>query len=233
MKRYYLCLMMLLTSLMMVAQRELYFYDNTEATMKVKPVTGAEISFLPFYLTGSQNYDNRFSLSSYIGGFYEQPLTNSSLLRLSLGWHNIYYQTYDYANAQPVNGNIGISIDGAANHPRYAWRLQLEADPRWCLNFKEMHKKGKSHLNAGWFLGLPIQLQFTQIDRSQFRALMHREPTAKEAYKLYSNYRAAIGYRWALSHHSLLETKASAGLFVGNATKELSYGIQATYAYTF
>lgn len=198
------------------AQKEVFFYDTQPENMSVESMLGLELSLEPYVMSQS----DLFSASAYLGGFYEMACAPTMSVLWKFGCHNVLAKGILFNEVDP---EIGIVANPTYQYLYHA-QLLLGAEPRWYFSFRSRYPLGKAHLNAGFYAGMPISVEYA-LYRSQKNTMeLHLLPT--------------IGYRQSLGLHSLLEMSAGAGGFcyLNSSTAwkpRFDYRIQISYAYTF
>lgn len=182
-----------------------------------------ELSLEPFAIS----YASQFSASAYLGGFYEMAFAPEMTVLWKAGCHNVFEKGFPIEGRYPSAGTTSTDYSYHASSDysyQYHTRLLLGAEPRWYFSFKNRYPLGKAHLNAGFYVGLPITIEYALYKSRQNEIELHLLPT--------------VGYRQSIGLRSLVELSAGVGsyCYTHSATAwkpRFDYRIQASYAYTF
>jgi hypothetical protein len=207
--RHVLTLFFLISWLHTFAQKEVYFADTITANQKVQSLHGIEISLNPYKLGYPEGaaFGELFNISGYIGYFNEMSIAKTGVMVFTLGIHNVLYDKI-----------IVIDDYTITWEKDYFVFLHVGIEPRWYYTFNKLYEEGKSRLNSGWFLGLPLSLE------NPYHVFqLHMTPS--------------LGFRSAFSNHLFLETSAGTGLYLylnqSPIRPVLDYFVTLKIAYTF
>jgi hypothetical protein len=233
MRHYLLTLLLLLSGTLVFGQKEVFFEPIDSANMKVRSFQGIEVSLLPYKTINVPFRFDRYSLSGYVGYYYEKAVAPTWTVRLTAGMHTVYGANYRLI---PDNsGQTGYYYSQTVYNTYQIYQVGVE--PRWNYSFKKRYTAGKATLNSGWFLSLPISMEMTYnknyslgnlygIDPQRYIQTLHVLPT--------------LGFRSAISQHFYWEGSAGVGGYVGlnkytfrDFKPKLDYSLKLSVGYAF
>jgi hypothetical protein len=187
-------------SLLLSAQKEVFFTNIPKDSIKVESLHGISIGTGIDFLSTIQNLianDKSFSIPLSVGYFNEKRIAPTITFVSSMGLTTTFSQSHLYTKLP----NGGYHYDFLDPHYTNSFSLDLGAavELRWYWGYKRRYEAGRAKLNSGWYLSLPISIGTTLIDTYK-----------KEYSSNYINYAGfggslGLGYRRAISSQWFLE----------------------------
>lgn len=172
---------LLIVSLRVSAQKEVYFNSTHTDSISIKSLQGVNIGI--GLLNGFVGYEKERKLSNNCS------LIFSGTAIISRYSHVSYY--VDSLTQHKYQGKITYD---------YGVSLSVSAQPRWYFDYIKRYQRGAdTRLNSGWFLGLPITLQTTELD-------------LKEPFDVMISLSPIVGFRKAFSRKFFLEGTTGVGI---------------------
>jgi len=194
------------------AQKEVYFADKVKDSISISGMQGIIVN--PYVKLSSIG----INVPVIIGYFRELKLGSTTSLtfygniigaKTVKSLNNILDEN-GYITDQNIIYELGISLD-------------IEAEPRWYINYKDRYLYGKNiKLNSGWFVGLPTGI-YTNPMTSVYPFVLNIKTAG------------SFGYRYAFSNNFFVEPSANLGigLYSFKYLSTLTPYLSLKAAYTF
>jgi hypothetical protein len=193
--------LIILVSLQTTAQKELKSFDST--TFKVNSLKGIELKIESPYASSFQPLSS-IGAPLHFNFVNERAISSSSTLLLKAGINvtpGVFYEdtTYNY------EFNLGQKIGRKVSFCSFGFNFG--AEPRWYWNFQKRAHAGKARLNSGWFLSLPLEVNFPKVAMLNGPTINFKNGDwiTDQIILLYS-LGISTGYRFALSKRLYLES---------------------------
>jgi hypothetical protein len=195
-----LCLISLV-SIQIMAQKELKSFDSTE--FKVNSLKGIELKIESPYASSFQPLSSN-GVPLHFNFVNEKAIGSSSTLLLKAGINvtpGVFYEDTTNNNEFILGQKIGHKV------PFCSFGFNFGAEPRWYWNFQKKAHAGKARLNSGWFLSLPLEVNFPQVAMLYGPTIRYEKADwiTEQIILLYS-LGISTGYRFALSERLYLES---------------------------
>jgi hypothetical protein len=171
--------------------------------MKVRSFQGVEVSLLPYKSLNTPFDIELFSLSGYVGYYYEKAVAPTWTVRLAAGMHTVYGAKILFVS----EGNGSYSSSGQTVYDTYQSYV-AGVEPKWHYSFKKRYVAGKATLNSGGYLSLPISIEMRYNEYSSMRNLYG---SISPKYVKTLHVLPTWGFRSALSRHFYWEGSAGVG----------------------
>lgn len=232
------------------AQKEIYFSSTPKDSIKVESIRGVEIEsgMNTSKLFNTSSHDKSFTIPLYMGYFNEKRIAPSWTLIARIGLSNNFMNSAHYVlvkDSMQMNGPIYYYNTTKVDYYKFEYQLNLgiSIEPRWYFGYKNRYQSGKTKLNSGWFLSLPVSAGTTLINT-------HKPEIINDYYSSYKTYcsfglTGILGYRQAISKQWFLEGNCqliNTSSQIYSLTKKLNIsqfwttifpGISIKAAYTF
>lgn len=191
----------ILVCLQIMAQKELKASDST--VFNVNSLKGVELKIeLPY----APYYEPYSSIGAPLHFNYvnEKALSSSSTLLLKAGINirpGVFYEdtTINFETDPSRKTDYKVAF--------CSFGFNIGAEPRWYWNFQKRAHARKLKLNSGWFLSLPLEINFPQVAMLYGPTIRYEKPDwiTEQLIILYSA-GISTGYRFALSDKLYLES---------------------------
>lgn len=170
---------------------------------------GIEVGIIPWHFD-TFSRQTPFSVSGFIGGYYEHFFSNSFGLKATVGVHNTTYKWFK---------------DAYGKEKKRIWNsmLELKVEPR--LYFWENQQRWGT-----LFAGLPISMETGafQNNENPYKTIFHT-PTIRVI--------PVVGYQYYFAHHWFVEANAGLGwrcdIFPEQSFNDFDYLLEARFGYSF
>lgn len=215
---------LLIISISVFAQKEVFFNDKKLEDIKVESLQGLEVHWysdpLSFFKNKYMN-DKSYSIPLYIGYFNEKRIASCWTLNTTIGLNNYIgrsqvYEVDTTSGYNLIGYNYSIKASGKYK-TTYGLGLKLGLEPRWYWDYKRRYQFGKSQLNTGVFLIFPLLLQTPLLQTPE--PLLNRS-WIPSYFSVTTSFTPSIGYRKAISKRMFLEGSIGVGvtLWIGKDT---------------
>lgn len=204
-------LFLLIVTLNISAQREVYFNTVNPENLNVETLKGVElqVGYNPLEIVSPGRYLNQ--VPYYAGFFYEKRIAPTMTLGYSGGIFGstlkIPVYTYD-----SISGGYFSGYNNSNYQQVYTLGLRVGIEPRWYWNFKKRAEQNRAKLNSGWFLSLPFNYEYSMY--TTFRPTYQAN---SQSYG-YMTLKPTIGFRQSISKNIFLEGSFGYGISYGLGT---------------
>ncbi len=211
MKQTFLVIILLQFSVNLFSQKEVYFSNKAQDSIKVQSMHGVELSsgynLLSLFHPASY-INNSFSIPLNMCYFNEKRIASNWTLTTRIGLSHSFVKQAQYTysiDTIKIQDSTYYSSLPKINGYQYGYqlRLNLGIEPRWYLDFQHRYERGKAKLNSGLFLSLPVSYNLLVINTY----IVQGYQSYYTNYRDYGNVSISIllGYRQAISSNWFLE----------------------------
>ncbi len=144
---------------------------------------GAEVDFIPWYFDTFSRQTPMFTVSGFIGGYYEHFFSNSISLKTTAGIHNATYKWFEN------------STYGGKKVRSWQTMLEIKVEPRFYF-WDNQQKWGNL------FAGLPLSIETGPFQNNPYKDIF-QTPTIRAI--------PIIGYQYYFTNHFFVEANAGLG----------------------
>ena len=144
---------------------------------------GAEVDIIPWYFDTFSRQTPMFTVSGFIGGYYEHFFSNSFSLKTTAGIHNATYKWFEN------------STYGGKKVRSWQTTLELKVEPR--LYFWDNQQKC-----GNLFAGLPLSIETGSFQNNPYKTIF-QTPTIRAI--------PILGYQYYFTNHFFVEANAGLG----------------------